>query len=56
MQFIMKTRQDNHVINHTSVFFKEYNTKVSTPIGQWVVYDKDETGQQRDRLYKSTLR
>ena len=45
MQSIMKSRQSNKVTNRKCVIFIEYNTKMSRPIEQCAVYDKDEIEQ-----------
>ena len=56
MWSIMKTWQDNDVIDSQGVISEEYNTELSRPIGQCAVYDNDELGQGCDWSYKSTLR
>lgn len=48
MQFIMKSKQNNNVDYHTGVISAKYDTKLSRPIKQCTVYDKDETGQRCD--------
>ena len=48
MQSIMKSRQDNVVISCTSVISIKYDAKLSRPIKQCAVHDKDETGQWHD--------
>lgn len=41
----MKGKQDNDVIDRKSVISIEYIIELSTQIEQYVVYDKDKTGQ-----------
>ena len=55
MRSITKTKQDNYMIDYTSVISVEYNTEVSRKIGLCAVYDEDEIGQWRDRLYRCDL-
>ena len=52
----MKTKQNNKVTNRKGVIFIEYDTKMSRPIEQCAVYDKDEIEKWRDQLYRSSLR
>ena len=53
--FVMKTRQDNDMIDGTSAFYAENNTKPSWPIRSGVGCDKNKIGQWRDRFYKYSL-
>ena len=55
MRSITKTKQDNYMIDCTSVISIEYNTEVSRKIGLCAVYDEDEIGQWHDRLYRCDL-
>ena len=55
MRSIKKTRQDNDVTNRTGVIFVEYDIELSRLMGHYAVYNKDETEQQCDRLYRSAL-
>ena len=38
---MMKTRQDNDVINHTSSLYAKNETELFCPIWQGMVYDED---------------
>ena len=51
----MKTRKDKDMISRTSTFYVENDTKLSWLIELGVVYDKNQTGQQHDQLYKCDL-
>ena len=55
MRCITKCRQVNDVTYHKGVISTEYNTEVLRPNKQCAVYDEDETGQQCNRSYRSTL-
>ena len=55
MQSIMKTKQNNKVTNRKGVIFIEYDTKMSRPIEQCAIYDKDEIEKWRDWSYRSSL-
>ena len=43
-----KTRQDNNVIDRTSVISTKYDNKLSRPIRHFAIYKEDETGYWRD--------
>ena len=56
MQFIMKTRHDNYMIDRTSVISIEYDIELSRPIELCTIYDENKIGQWYDRLYTCDLR
>ena len=41
----MKTRQDNGVIDHTSVVYAKNDVELSTLIGLGAICDKNQTGK-----------
>lgn len=41
----MKAKQDNDMTDHKGMISIEYNTKLSSPTRQCVIYEEDETGQ-----------
>ena len=45
MQYVMKTRQENDVIDRTSRFYAETNIELSRLIGSDANYDKNQIGQ-----------
>ena len=51
-----KMKQDNNVIDHTSLLYTENETELSCPIGQGTVYDQNQMGQRRDCSYRYDLR
>ena len=53
---ITKIRQENDMVNRTSVFYAENDTKLSGPIRPGAVCDEKQTGQQHDRSYICCLR
>lgn len=56
MWFITKTKQDNNITDRRGLIFIEYDIKLSRLNGQCAVQDENETRQQRDQSYGSTLR
>ena len=52
---MMKTTQDNEVIDCIGVVFTEIETKLLRPIEPSVVCDENQIGQRHDRSYKSGL-
>ena len=56
MLSIMKSRNDNYVIDRIGMIFVKYFTDMLRPIRKCAVYDEDEAGQWRDWSYTSTLR
>lgn len=53
---IMRTKQDNDVIDHKGLNSVEYDIELFRLIGQYAVNDEDGRGQRHDRSYKSALR
>lgn len=51
-----ETRQNNDIIDHTSVVYVENDTELSWLIGPSIVCNENQTGQWRDPLYRFTLR
>lgn len=56
MWFITKTKQDNNITDRRGLIFIEYDIKLSRLNGQCAVQDENETRQQHDQSYGSTLR
>ena len=52
---VMKTRQDNDVTHRIGLVYVEKDTEHSGPMWPSVVYDKNQIGQRRDRLYRCDL-
>ena len=52
MQYVTKARQDNNMIDHTSVFYVEIDTKLSWSIESGANCDENQIGQHIiDRTY-----
>ena len=51
----MKTRQDNNMINHIGAIYHENEIELSWLIGSGAVYEKNQKGQQHDRLHRACL-
>lgn len=52
VQSLIKTRQDNYVIDCTSLVYAKIETELSGPIKLCVVYFENHTGQRCDWSYK----
>ena len=52
---MMKTKQDNYMIDGTSVVYAESDNEVSWPIGLGAICVKNQKRQQRDRSYKCSI-
>ena len=52
---MMKTGQDNDMTKHTSAIYAENVTELLCPIKLSAICDKNKTGQQYDRSYRSGL-
>ena len=52
---IVKTKQDNDMIDRTSGVYVENNIELSWLIGLGAVCDKNQIGQQCDLLYRCGL-
>ena len=48
MHYVMITREDNDVSNHTGVVYTDNDAKLSWPIRSSVNYDENQIGQLRD--------
>lgn len=53
---IMKTRQDNSMIDRTGAIYAKNNTELSRPIRSGAGCDKNQVGKLRDLFYKCSLR
>ena len=53
---MMKTKEDNDVIDRIGAIYAENETELSWPIRLSVVYDKNQTRQQHDLLNRCNLR
>lgn len=51
VRYMIKTRQDNNVLNRTCAIYAKNKIELSWPIGLSAVYVEKRTRQQRDRLY-----
>lgn len=56
MWFILKSRQDNDVIDRIGITFVKCTTELSRPIRQDTIHLEKKTRQWRDRLYRCALR
>lgn len=48
---VMKTNQDNKVVDNISAIYTENETKLPWLIGSSMIYDENQIKQHRDRLY-----
>ena len=53
---VMKTKQDNDVIDRISAFYVGNNNKLSWPIKLGAIFDKNQIRQRSDHSYRSSLR
>lgn len=53
--FMTKTRQDNDLIDHIGLVYVKNDIELSRLIWLTVIYDKNETGQWLDQLYRCRL-
>ena len=53
---VMKTRQDNKVVDSISAIYAENETKLPWLIGSGMISDENQIEQHRDGSYRSTLR
>ena len=51
----MQTKQDNDMTHRTSVIYTKNNNELSWSIESGVVYNQNQTGQQRDWWYECNL-
>ena len=56
VQTVMKIGYDNDVTDCTNVFYTENKIELSWLIGSGLVFYENETEQQHDRSYRSSLR
>ena len=52
---MMKTKQDNNVIDHIGEFYGKNDTELSWPIGPSAVSDKYKREQWHDRSYSTSM-
>lgn len=55
IQYMMKNKKNNNLIDLIGVISVKCNTELSRSIGQCALYDKNETRQQHDQSYRSSL-
>lgn len=55
MQSVMKSRQDNDMIDCTGVVYDNNDIKLSWPIGSYVNSDENKIGQLHDWSYRCSL-
>ena len=55
MQYVMKTKKNNDVINRIGAFYVKNDIELLWPIGSGTTYDKNQTGQRCDRSYRCGL-
>ena len=55
VRYVIKTRQDNDLIDHTGMVYVEKETELSWSMALGTVCDENLIGQRRDRSYTSGL-
>ena len=53
--YVMKTRQDNDMIDHTCMIYVKNDNEISYRMGSSAICDKNKSGQRRDRSYRCSL-
>ena len=51
VQYVMKTRQDNDVIDYTGLVYTKKETELLWPIGLGAICDENQIRQRRDWSY-----